>query len=118
METTSGSEQRLTVNVTLHEGQSGQTPPPTRVYLFDRMGMLHDSAPLGKEAVRFAVAAGRSYRVTVGPDLAAADGSVPRNAAEHLARSRAISKDYIPQLGQHSIDLAVYPNIWYCWWQT
>ena len=112
-----GAGKTITVRISLHGRSEGQALPSARAYLFDRVGQLVDSKPVAADPVTFNVAADRAYRVTVGPELLAEAREAPANLEAQLAQAKALSHDFVPN-GPSSAELAIYPNIWLCWFPT
>lgn len=107
----------ITIQIALRGQTEGQALPTTRAYLFDRAGRLVDSKTVADVSVKFDVAEGQAYRVTVGPDLLAETKEAPANLEAQLTKANALSQDFLPK-GASSAELRVNPNIWLCWFPT
>ncbi|HLZ10142.1 MAG TPA: hypothetical protein VKT80_16245, partial [Chloroflexota bacterium] len=117
MPTNPKAPRTLTIRATLHGEAAGGQLPPVRAYLFDSRDRFVDSKPAGREAVTFPISGDQRYRVVVGPDLVV-DKERPSDLADQLSAAKAVSQDYIPQLGNAVLEFPIYENIYSCWWQT
>ncbi len=108
----------LSVNVKFHDQKEGQKLPTTQAYLFDRTGRLVDAKSIGKEQVTFEINPDQRYQVMVGPHLVTAKEQPPADLMAQLTKAKAITKDYIPELGLASLSFTLFPPIWICWFPT
>lgn len=108
----------LSVEVRFHEIPQGEKAPPSRAYLFDRAGRLLDSRPISEQEVTFQIQSDQAYRITVGPDLLIKTEKPPPDLAARLAKAKAISRDYIPQIGVNRFQIPIHRGIWGCWVET
>jgi len=109
----------IVVEIQFHDVPAGQQAPSSRVYLFDGANRLVDSKSVTPEtkSVSFEIDSNVRYRITVGPDALAKRENVPPDLLTRLGKARAISQDYLPQLGIGRFRFAIYPGIWECWFE-
>jgi hypothetical protein len=96
---------KLVVNVSLPKSDQGKAAP-VRVYLFDSADQLVNSVA-AREQVEFQVDSMQRYRVTVGPDLIGKEQAAPPTLVQTLAASSSVSRDYLPQLKNTNLHVAI-----------